>query len=146
MSEANDVNGHLSQEIDVEIDAENSNVDEPDIIYDSSKTNYANSEQIESIVDDDVEQNDVSQNIIQGLQNKTVSDDVEMEKADESTDVSGHVNKDCDDRIDGEITIIDLGKDLSIQGGIEMNNETPLEGSSVIIGEQNIVQDGVTFI
>jgi hypothetical protein len=27
-----------------------------------------------------------------------------------------------------------------------MNNATPMEGSSVIIGEQNIVQDGVTFI
>jgi hypothetical protein len=26
-----------------------------------------------------------------------------------------------------------------------MNNATPLDGSSVIIGEQNIVQDGVTF-
>jgi hypothetical protein len=27
-----------------------------------------------------------------------------------------------------------------------MNNATPLEGSSVILGEQNIVHDGVTFI
>jgi hypothetical protein len=27
-----------------------------------------------------------------------------------------------------------------------MNNATPLEGSSVILGEQNIVQDGVAFI
>jgi hypothetical protein len=27
-----------------------------------------------------------------------------------------------------------------------MNNATRLEDSSVIIGEQNIVQDGVTFI
>jgi hypothetical protein len=68
-----------------------------------------------------------------------------MEKVDETTDASGHVNKDCDDRIDGETTIIDLGKDLSIQGGVEMNNATPFEGSSVIIGEQNIVQDEVTF-
>jgi hypothetical protein len=69
-----------------------------------------------------------------------------MEKADETTDASGHVNKDCDDRIDGETTIIDLSKDFSIQGGVEMNNATPLEGSSVIIGEQNIIQDGLTFI
>jgi hypothetical protein len=98
------------------------------------------------MVDDDVEQNDVSQNIIQGLQKETVSDDVEMEKADETTNVSGHVNKNCDDRIDGETTIIDLGKDLSIQGGFELNNATPLEGSSVILGEQNIVHDGETFI
>jgi hypothetical protein len=27
-----------------------------------------------------------------------------------------------------------------------MNDATPMEGSSVIIGEQNIVQDGVPFI
>ncbi len=27
-----------------------------------------------------------------------------------------------------------------------MNNAPPLEGSSVILGEQNIIQDGVTFI
>jgi hypothetical protein len=57
-----------------------------------------------------------------------------MEKADETTNVCG------------ETTIIDLGKDSSIQGGVEMNDATPLEGSSVIFGEQNIVQDGVTFI
>ncbi len=64
-----------------------------------------------------------------------------MEKADETTDASGHVNKDCDDRIDDENTIIDQGKDLSIQGGVEMNDATLMEGGSVIIGEQNIVQD-----
>jgi hypothetical protein len=69
-----------------------------------------------------------------------------MEKEDETTDASGHVYKDCDDRIDGETIIIDLGKDSSIQGDVEMNNSTPMEGSSVIIGGQNIVQDGVTFI
>jgi hypothetical protein len=136
----------LVKEINIQIDAENSNIDEPDIIHDSSKTNDGNAEQTESIVDDDVEQNYVSQNIIQGLQNKTVSDDVGMEKADETTDVSGHVDKDCDDRIHGETTIIDVGKELSIQGGVEMNNATPLEGSLVILGEQNIVQDGETFI
>ena len=73
-------------------------------IHDSSKTNDANAEQTNSIVDDDVEQNEVSQNIIQGLQNKTVSNDVGMEKADE------------------------------------------MEGSSVILGEQNIVHDRETFI
>jgi hypothetical protein len=56
----------------------------PCIIHDSSKTNDANAEQTESMVDDDVEQNDVSQNLSQGLQKKTVNDDVEMEKADET--------------------------------------------------------------
>jgi hypothetical protein len=117
------------------------------IPHDSSKTNDANAEQTESMVDDDVEQNDVSQNIIQGLQKETVSDDVEMEKADETTDAtSGHVNRDCDDRIDEENTIIDQGKDLTIQGGVELNDATLMEGDLVIIGEQNIVQDGLTFM
>ncbi len=123
MGEVNDVNDHPSQETDFQIDAENSNVDGPDIIHDSTKTNDANAEQKE-----------------------TVNDDVDMEKADEATYASGHVNKDFDDRIVGETTIIDLGKDLSIQGGVEMNDATPMEGSSVIIGEQSIVQDGVTLI
>ncbi len=94
--------GHSSQEIDVQIDVENSNIDESNI-HDSSKTNDGNAEQTELMVDDDVEQNDISQNIIQGLQTKTVSDDVGMEKADETTNVSG------------ETTIIDPGKELSIR-------------------------------
>jgi hypothetical protein len=38
------VHGHCSQEIGVQIDMENSNVDEPNI-HDSSKTNDANAEQ-----------------------------------------------------------------------------------------------------
>jgi hypothetical protein len=59
-------------------------------------------------------QHDVSQNTIQGLHNKTVSKDVGMEKTDETTNVCG------------ETTIIDLGKGLSIQGGVDMNNTTPL--------------------
>ncbi len=83
VGEANDVHGHCSQEIGVQIDRENSNIDEPNI-HDSSKTIDANAEQTELIADDDVIQNDVSQNIIKGLQNKTVSDDVGMEKADKN--------------------------------------------------------------
>jgi hypothetical protein len=102
VSEANGVHGHSSQEIGVQIDRENSNIDEPNI-HDTSKTNDGNAEQTDSIVDDDVEQNDVSQDIFQGLQNKTVSEDVGMEKADETTNVSG------------ETTFIDPGKELSIQ-------------------------------
>jgi hypothetical protein len=64
------------------------------------------------MVDDDVEQNDVSTNVNQGLQTETVSDDVEMEKADKTTDAFGHINKDCDDRVNEENTIIDQGRDL----------------------------------
>ncbi len=103
VGEENDVHGPCSQETGVQIDRENSNVDGPNI-HDSSKTNDANAEQTNSIVDDDVEQNDVSQNIIQGLQDKTVRNDVGMEKSDE------------------------------------------MEVSSVILGEQNIVHNGETFI
>ncbi len=90
---AHDATGQPSQDSDDRIDAENMNVDEPDIIHDSSKTNDANAEQTESMVDDDVEQNDVSTNINQGLQKETVSDDVEMEKADKTTDAFGHANR-----------------------------------------------------
>ncbi len=42
VSDANDVHGHSSQEIGVQIDRENSNIDEPNI-HDSSKTNDGNS-------------------------------------------------------------------------------------------------------
>ncbi len=133
VAEKNDVHGLCIQEAGVQIDREDSNIDEPNI-HDSPKTNDGNNEQTESIVDDDVEQNDVSQNIMQGLQNETVSKDVGMGTVDETNYVCG------------ETTIIDLGNDLSIQGGVEMNNATPLQGSSVILGELNIVQGGVTFI
>jgi hypothetical protein len=131
VSEANDVHDHSSQEIGVQIDREDSNIDEPNI-HDSSKTNDGNAEQIDLIVDDDVEQNDVSQNIIQ--QNKTASKDVGMEKVDETTNVNG------------ETSFIDPGKELSLHGGVEMNNATSLEGSSVILEVQNIEQDGETLI
>ncbi len=114
VDKANDANGHPSQDSDDRIDAENSNVDEPNIIHDSSKTNDANAEQTQSMVDNDVDQNDVSTNINWGLQKETVSDDVEMEKADETTHAFGHVNTDCDDRIGEENAIIDQGRDLSI--------------------------------
>ncbi len=103
VGEENDVHGFCCQETGVQIDKGNSNIDEPNIHH-SSKTNDANAKKTNSIVDDDVDQNDVSQNIIQGLQNKTVSNDVGMEIADE------------------------------------------MEGSSVILGEQNNVHDRETFI
>ncbi len=49
VGEATDTNGYLSQEFDVQIDVKNSNVDKPDSIHDSSKTNDANAEQTESM-------------------------------------------------------------------------------------------------
>ena len=52
-----------------------------------------------------------------------------MEKANETNNVNG------------ETSFIDPGKELSIQGGVEMNDATPLEGISVFLGEQDIVHD-----
>jgi hypothetical protein len=126
VDKANDAYGHPSQDSDDRIDVENSNVDEPAIIDDSSKTNDANAEQTQSMVDDDVEQNDLSTNINQDLQKDTISDDVEMEKPDKTTDAFGHVDTDCDDRIDEENTVIDQGRDLSIQDGAEMNDASTI--------------------
>jgi hypothetical protein len=60
---ATDANGHFSKDSDNRIDAENMDDDEPDMIHNGSKTNYANTEQTESTVDDDVEMNDVSMTI-----------------------------------------------------------------------------------
>jgi hypothetical protein len=67
VAEENDVHDLCIQETGTQIDIEDSNIDEPNI-HGSSKTNDGNNEQTESSVDDDVEQNDVPQNIIQGLQ------------------------------------------------------------------------------
>jgi hypothetical protein len=60
VGEANDTNGHPSQESDVTVDAENSKIDGLDIIHDSSKTIDTNVEQTKSIIDSDVDRNDVS--------------------------------------------------------------------------------------
>ena len=73
-------------------------------------------EQTNSIVDDDVEQNDVSQNIIQGLQNKTVSNDVGMEKADEmesSSVILGEQNivHNRETYIQDQLTMVDFNND-----------------------------------
>ncbi len=92
---ANDTNGYPSKGSDDRIDAENMNVEEPSIIHNSYKTNDANAEQTKFMVDDDVEQNDLSTNINQGLQKESVSDDVEIEKADKTTDAFGHASTDC---------------------------------------------------
>jgi hypothetical protein len=120
LGEANDTNGHPSQESDVTVDADNSNIDEPDIIHDNFKTIDTNAEQTESMVDDDVEHNDVSQ---KELLVQCAHDSEEVNTVDKAT-----------------------GNNLSIQGGVEMNDAIPLEGSTVIFGGQNIVQDGVTSI
>ncbi len=66
VGEEKDVHGLCSQETGVQIDKGNSNINEPNI-HDSFKTNDANAEQTNLIIDDDVEQDEVFQNIIQGF-------------------------------------------------------------------------------
>jgi hypothetical protein len=133
LAEENNIHDVCIDETGIQIDIEDSNIDEANI-HGSSKTNDGNNEQTESSVDDDVEQNDVFPKNILGLQKETVSKYFGMENAEKTTNV-------CRDT-----TISDLGNDLSIQGDVEMNNATLLEGSSVIFGDQNLVQDGVIFI
>jgi hypothetical protein len=107
---ANDADGHPIKDSDDRIDAKNMNVDEPNMIHDSFKTNDANAGKTESLVGDDVEKNDVSTTIDQGLQEETVSDDVEMDNADRITDTFGHSTSDSNGRIDEGNTIIDQGR------------------------------------
>jgi hypothetical protein len=78
VAEENNENDVCIQETEVQIDIEDSNIDVPNI-HGSSKTNDGNNVQTESSVDDDVEQNDLSQKIIQDLQNKIVNNNVGME-------------------------------------------------------------------
>jgi hypothetical protein len=102
--EANDTNGYPSQESDVTVNAENINIDDPDIIHDSSKTIDTNAEQTESMVDDDVEHNNVSQ---KDLQIQCAHDSEEVNTVDKATDVNGDHSKDSDHTIDAENMIVD---------------------------------------
>jgi hypothetical protein len=153
----------LAQIFDDRIDAEHMFVDEPEdiMIHDGSKTNDANAQQTESTVDDNFKMNDASTTIEQDLQVEAVHDIVEMDKADKTADAYGHASTDSDDRINvGNITN-DEGRYLMIQDGLEMNDAsmiirqelqvdnathkqiyTIMEGGSVNIGEQIIVQGG----
>jgi hypothetical protein len=131
------------------------------MIHDSSKTNDANAEQTELMVDDDFEMNDASPTIEQYLQVEAVRDSVEMDKADKATDAYGHASTDSDDGITVGNIAIDERRDLMIQDGLNMNDasmifgqelqvdnvthkqtNTVMEGGSVNIGEQIIVQGG----
>ncbi len=56
MDKATDADGHPSKYSNDRIDVENMDVDEPNMIHDSSETKDVNPKQTESMVDDDVEQ------------------------------------------------------------------------------------------
>jgi hypothetical protein len=104
VSEANDTNGHSSQESEFTVNAENSNINEPDIIHDSSRTIDTNVEQTESMVDDAVEHNDVSQ---KELPIQCAHDNEEVNTLEKVTDVNGDPSKDSDHTIDAENMTID---------------------------------------
>ncbi len=104
IDEANDTNAHPSQESDVTVNAENSNIDEPDIIHEGSKTIDTNAEQTESMVDDDVEHNGVSQ---KELPVQCTLDSEEVNTVDKTTDVNGDPSKDSDHTIDEENMTVD---------------------------------------
>jgi hypothetical protein len=135
------------------------------MIHDGPKTNDANVKQTESMIDDDVEMNDVFTTIEQGLQEEAVCDSVEMDTRDKTTDAYGHASTDSDDRINEGNIAIDQGRDFLIQDGVEMNDvstiieqeiqednvppiqtNTLMEGGSVNIGEQTILLGGWTVM
>jgi hypothetical protein len=104
MGEANDTNGHPSQESDVTVDAENSNIAELDIIHDSSKTIDTYVEQTESIADSDVHHNDVLQ---KELPVQCAHESEEVNTFDKATDVNGDPSKDSDHTIDAKNKTVD---------------------------------------
>jgi hypothetical protein len=114
VDKATDAHGHPSKDSNDRNEAENMDVDEPDMIHEGSETNDANAKQPESIVDNDVEMNDISTTIEQGLQEEAVFDSVEMDKVDKTTDAFGHSSTDSDDKINERNTIIDQGRDFFI--------------------------------
>ncbi len=152
VDKANDTNGHPSKDSDDRINAENMNVEEPDIIYNSSKINDANAEQTELMVDDNVEQNDVSTNINQSLQKETVSDDVEIEKVDKTTDTFGHASTYCDDRKglqketvsdDVEMENADKTTDDFGRAGTDCDHRIDVGNTIIDQGRDLFIQDGV---
>jgi hypothetical protein len=104
VGEANDTNGNPSQESDVKVDAEECNIDEPDIIHENSKTIDPNAEQTESMVDNDVEHNDVS---LKELPVQCAHDSEGVNRVDKATDVNGDPSKDSDHIIDAENMTVD---------------------------------------
>jgi hypothetical protein len=135
VDQANDVNGDPNKDSDHTNVAENMAVEDSILIFNDLEVstvaeennvhdvcvqeitlNDGDNEQTTSSANDEVVQNDVSPKIIQDFQHENVHNNDGMENTDET------------------------------QGDVEQNNDSFLEGCSVILGEQNIVQDGVIFM
>jgi hypothetical protein len=103
VGEANEANGHPSQESDVIANAENSNVYEPDIIYDRFKTFDMIAEQTESMIDDDFHQNDIAEREL-SVQFIHASEEVNI--VDKVTDVND------DRRYDSDLNTVSEANDV----------------------------------
>ena len=101
---------------------ENSNVDEPDIIYDRSKTIDTIAEQTESIVDDDFDHNDVSK---KELPVECVHASEEVNTVDKVTDV----NSDC--RYDSDLNTVSEANDVHGHSSQEIGVQIDRENSNV---------------
>jgi hypothetical protein len=133
VGEANETNGHLSQESDVTVNVENSNVDEPDIIYDRFKTIDTIAEQTESIVDDDFDHNDVSR---KELSTQCIHASEEVNTVDQVTDV----NSDC--RYDPDLNTVSEANDVHGHSSQEIGVQIDRENSNV--DEPNIYDSSKT--
>jgi hypothetical protein len=135
VDKANDVNGDPNKDSDHTNVAENMAVEDSVLIFNNVEIsavaeennvhdvcvqeitlNDGNNKQTTSSTDDEVEQNDVSQKNNQDFQHENVHNNDGMKNTDETQD------------------------------DVEQNNDSFLEGCSVILGEQNILQDGVILI
>ncbi len=127
------------------------NVDEPDITHDSSKTIDTNAEQTESMADDDVEHNDVSQ---KELSVECAQDSEEFNTVDKATDVNGDPSKDSDHTIDAENMTVDesdpildsvevntLSEANDVNGHPSQEIDIQIDAVNSNIDEPNIIHD-----
>jgi hypothetical protein len=122
VGEANEANGHPSQESDVAVNAENSSIYEPDIIYDRSKTIDTVAEQTESMVDDDIDHNDVSE---RELPVQCIHASEEVNTVDKVTDLNG----DC--RYDSDLNTVSEANDVHGHSSQEIGVQIDRENQNV---------------
>jgi hypothetical protein len=149
VGEANDNNGHPSQEFDGTVDADNSNIDGLDIIHDSSKTIDKNVKQTKPIVDSDVDHNGVSQ---KELPVQSTHESEEFNTFDKATDVNGDPSKDSDHTIDAENLTVDesactlISVEVNTVGEANDTNGHPCQESDVTVDAENSNIDWLDII
>ncbi len=149
MGEANDTNGHPSQESDVTVDAENSYIYGLDNIHDSSKTIDTHVKQTEPIVDSYVDCNDVSQ---KELPVQSAHESEEVNTVDKTTDMNGDPSEDSDHTIDAENLTVDEpdcifdSVEVNTLGEANDTNGHPSQESDVSVNAENSNIDGLDII